>query len=243
MTLSIIVPNVQFAKRTQLYAIPALDRNHVFAVFGASRERSLNNLNVSKPSGSVVGSVAFAADGVRVLGNVNAVRFAGLTGLSGQGCTIMAVFKTPAVPSIAGVVSLWAQSALAADSLSRRILLAQASPTDPVYYNSSPGATDTIAAKTIAPNKEYVLSLTRGPQGSVSQLRLHNADGSVALYSPITELGVPVMPYAADTVFDIGMSSAANQAGVVVKGAGLWSGIMTEAEIAAAAAFMYQATH
>lgn len=242
MTLSIIIPNVQFAKRTQLYDIPALDRNHVLAVFGANRDRSLTNLNISKPNGSVVGDVAFAADGARVLSNVNAIRFAGLTNISGQGCTLMAAFKTGPTVSNAGIVNLWGQSLLSGDSLQRRLFTTQAVPTGAVQYNSTPGATDTVESRNIVANKEYLLSLTRGPTGVASRIRLHNPDGSVVLYSPIAELVGPTVPYAADTVFDIGTSSAADQVGVVMKGAGLWSGIMTEAEISSAAALLYQIT-
>lgn len=239
MTLSIIVPNVKFARRTQLFNIPALAKNHVFAVFGASREKSLINLNASEPNAVVVGDVAFSAEGARVLGNTNAIRFKGFKVPSSAGCTLMVAFKTGATAGNAGLVNLWSESALGLDGTARRIFTILEGVAS---YNGVPGSTTPNSNRPLLPNTEYLLSLTRAVESMVSQLRLHNPDGSVALSSPIPAFVGPSMPYAADAVFDIGLSPNGAQQGVYVKGAALWSGVMTEADIAAGASLMYQVT-
>lgn len=241
MTLSIIVPNVQFARRTQLYSIPALAKNHVFAVFGASREKSLINLNASQPNGQVVGSVAFSAEGILVLGKTNALRFKGLRTPDAAGCTLMVAFKTGKTSGDAGLVSLWSEATQMDDSLARRIYSIWASGT--TSFNGVPGVTTAVGGRTLVPDTEYVLSLTRAAKGTASQMRVHNPDGSVAAAHAITEYAGSALPYSSDPVFDIGTASSATQVGAYIKGAALWSGSISEADIVAGAALMYQVTH
>lgn len=241
MTLSIVVPGVQFPKRTQIYDIPALNRNHVFSVFGASQNRSLVNLNISEVAGVIVGNVAFSSEGANIVGNTNAIRFKGFNkSLNTSACTLMALFKTGPALGDAGVISLWSEATMSADTYARRINTTISGST-PVY-NSTPTPSSTATTRPVAANTEYILSMTRSIQGAASLLRLHNTDGSVALVSPIAEYVGTALPYAADTVFDIGISSSAAQKGVFMKGAALWTGVMTDAEITSAASLMYQIT-
>lgn len=241
MTLSIIVPNVTFPRRTQLYKIPALDRNHVFALFGASRDKSLINLNASQPNGIVTGEVEFSAEGLLTLGNSNGVRFKGFKTPNFAGVTMMVAFKTGARAGDAGLVSLWSEVAMAADSRTRRIFVSGNNGN--ANYMGIPELLTPLASRTLTPDTEYIMSLTRTIKGTTSQLRVHNSDGSVASFHGITEMTENTMPYATDVVFDVGRAANVAQIGAYVKSAALWSGIMTEAEIAAAAALMYQITH
>lgn len=241
MTLSIIVPSVRFPTRAQLYDIPSLAKNHVFALFGENDQRSLVNLNSSQPDGVIVGSAQFSKDGVKVTGNTSAVRFKGFSAPSGAGCTELVLYKTGSVVGNSGIVSLWSEASLGGDTLNRRILALNASGSN--IYSSNPGATDAASNRPQAGNTEYLLSFTRAPQGGTSVLRRHNPDGSVAASSPVGAATTPALAYAPDAVFDIGMSPDASQVGVTVRSAGLWTGTMSEAEVAAAAAFMYQVAH
>ncbi|HDS1793002.1 hypothetical protein [Pseudomonas putida] len=241
MTLSIIIPNIKFPRRTQLYSIPALAKNHVFSFFGASREKSLVNHNASQPHGIVVGDVAFSADGLLVLGKTNALRFKGLRAPDPAGCTILVAFKTGKTIGDAGLVSYWSEASMFDDSLARRIYSIWTSTS--TTFNGVPGVTSAAAGRVITPDTEYILSLTRASKGNVSQLRVHNPDGSVASTHAITEYAGTTLPYASDVVFDIGTGSSAAQVGAYIKGAALWSGILSEAEIAAGAALMYQVIH
>lgn len=241
MTLSIIVPNVTFPRRTQLYKIPALDRNHVFALFGASREKSLINLNASQPNGVVVGEVEFSAEGLFTLGNSNGVRFKGFRTPNFAGCTLMVAFKTGARAGDAGLVSLWSEASQSSDTLARRIYSTVNGGS--ANYNGVPGVLTAMADRLLTPDTEYIMSLTRAIKGATSQLRVHKPDGSVALIHGITELPNTTLPYATDVVFDVGTASNVAQIGAYVKCAALWSGSMTEAEIASGAALMYQVTH
>lgn len=240
MTLSIVVPNVTFTRRTQLYDIPALAKNHVFALFGANRDRSLINLNASQPNGILVGEAAFSTDGALVLGKTNALRFKGLRALDGAGCTLMVMFKTGPTIGDAGMASLWSEAQLSADSMARRIYSIWAA--GGTSFNGVPGVTSAASARQMTANTEYLLSLTRAAKGTASQLRVHRADGSVLSTHSITEYAGSVLPYSADPVLDIGSASSEGQVGVYIKGAALWSGAMSEADIASGAALMYQLT-
>lgn len=240
MTLSIIVPNIRFSRRTQLYTIPALAKNHVFAVFGESRERSLVNLNASEPNGAVVGEVSFTAEGARVSGKTNSIRFKGFKAPSAGGCTIMVAFKTGPVVGDAGLASLWGESSQGSDAFNRRIYTTTSN--GEATYNSTPAANSANNNRPLLPNTEYIISMTRAVQGTPSQLRQHAADGTTSVLSTIAEYVGNALPYAADVVFDIGISSSPSQVGVFLKGAAFWSGPMSDADISAGAALLYQAT-
>lgn len=241
MTLSIIIPNIRFPRRTQLYDVPSLSKNHVFSVYGEDQEKSLVNLNVSQPDGFVFGSADFSDKGVKILGNTNSIRYPMSRPLSSDGCTLMAMYRTDSTVGDSGIVSLWSTNTTWTDNLNRRII-GLTSKGNPIY-SSNPGATDDSSLRPQSGNTEYLISMTRAAKGSPSVLRRHNADGSVAVSSPINENTSTSLTYAADAVFDVGMASTFNQIGVFVKGAAMWTGAMTEAEVVAAAAFMYQVTH
>jgi hypothetical protein len=240
LTLSIIVPNVSFSHKVQLYDIPAINKNHVFSVYGSNSVKSLSNLNISQPDGVVVGDVSFTSSGVKVTGNTNSIRYRGITP-SPQGCTMMVMYKTGSTVGDAGMVSLWGESLLSADTLNRRILGLTVS--SQAVYSSNPGATDSATLRPQVGGTEYLLSMTRAVKGTPSVLRRHNPDGSVAFASPINENTATALTYASDAVFDVGMASMASQTGVFIKGAALWTGAMTDEDITAAAALMYSITH
>lgn len=240
MTLSIIVPDVRFSRRSQVLNIPAIAKNHVFSVFGADRDRSLMNMNVSEQNAVLVGTADFSKDGVLIKGNTNSVRFKGLRQPSSQGCTLMVVFKTGPVAGDAGLVSLWSEAQQSADPFVRRLFSTTAGGM-PVF-NSAPAATTANSNRPLQPNTEYILSMTRAIQGTPSQIRQHNLDGTVAVSSPLPEYVGMSLPYAADTVFDVGLSSSGTQLGVYIRGVALWTGAITETDIAAAAALLYQAS-
>lgn len=238
MALSIVVPDVKFSRRSQVLNIPAISKNHVFAVFGPERDRSLANLNIGEANGIVVGSVEFSADGALVTGNTNAIRFKGLRQPNGKGCTQMAIFKTGPVAGEAGVCNFWSESQQTNDSFQRRIYNALTNGV--AHYHSFPPANDPVTSRKLLANTEYVLSLTRAVQGTPSVLRLHNPDGSVAMASPINEYVGTNLPYAADVCFDIGVSASSAQVGVYMRAVALWTGEMSEADISAGAALLYQ---
>ncbi|MPS97515.1 MAG: hypothetical protein E2581_03240 [Pseudomonas sp.] len=241
MTLSIITPDIRFPNRTQLYDLPAIEKNHAFAIFGASRDRSLVNLNASQPNGVVVGEVAFTEEGALVLGNTNAIRFELLRAPGSAGCTILVSLKTRQTIGDAGFASLWSKSQLNSDSMARRLY--SVIDTGVTTFNSVPGVTSAASGRVMAASTEYLLSLTRAAKGTPSRLRVHNSDGSVATTHSITEYAGSALPYAADPVFDIGTASSSAQVGAYIKGAALYTGSMSESEISSAAALLYQLTH
>ncbi len=241
MALNIIVPNVVFPKRTQLYSIPSIAKNHVFAVFGENREKSLVNLNATQANATAVGDVAFSSEGLLALGNTNYVRFKLGRAPNFAGCTLFAAFKTRTSIGDAGVASLWSESSMSADANARRIFTTLTSGV--ANLGSTPSPTSAAAERAVTPGTEYLISLTRAVKGTPSRMRIHNPDGSVAVIHPITEYTGNILPYSADPVFDLGIATSSAQAGAFIQGAALYSGNMSEAEISAAAARLYQLTH
>jgi len=238
MSTVFLAKDVTFPKRTQLYDIPAQDRNHVFSVFGADAQMSAVNLNTLEPNGVLNGSLSFSSEGLLALGSTNSIRFTPGRALSGQACTLMVAFKTLGALGNAGLVNLWSKGSTVSDPLQRRIFLASGGATDKAY-DSVPVAQTPSSSRQIQPSTIYLLSMTRGAKGIPSVLRLHAKDGSVLSSSALAESGDAQLNYAADTVFDVGPSITASQTGAYIKGAALWTGLMSETEISAAAKKLY----
>lgn len=241
MTISIVSPTASFSRRLQVYDIPALDRNHVLALFGENQAKSLINLNSSQPDGALLGTATFSNEGVKVAGNTNSLRFKGFRPPSGAACTQMILYRTGATLGNAGLLNLWGESQMENDAFGRRVIAS--APNALPIYASIPGPTDAVANRGQEVNTEYLLSFTRAASGGTSVLRRHNADGTVAMASPVSPATTATLPYSSDVVLDVGRSLDATQRSVTIRSVGLWTGAMTEAEVVACAKFMYELGH
>lgn len=240
MTFSIIIKDVKFTRRAALYDIPRADIARVFGVFGRTAGRTVAN-HTGLGDGAINGSVSIIEDGVRVTGNANSVRFSNGVPVDVAGHTMIAVFKTPAAIGTAGVISLWEGLVGNAGASASRISIVKPGDGSAPFINSTMTLTTEVAGRLVEPNTLYIVSAMNNGYSGVRELCIHNPDGSVMS----THAAVPVagsIGYPDNPVVDVGMSTSAQQVGVDVLSAGLWMGVMTQAERNAAAALLYAAT-
>lgn len=235
MTVSFLIKDASFPASVPLFDLPDADKCRVFAVIGGSLARSMANYG-SAGKGVVIGNPRIERNGLYLDKN-NYLRFPTGT-LSTSSITQFVAFRSPATPSLAGLTNLWGSALLVNDSNRRRISLTTSSSLTQVY-TSTPTGSDAETNRGLNSNTAYVLSFSRNGNGIASgALRLHSADGTILRSGEIPAIA-PALSYSADTVLDVGPSTADNAASILIGSVGLWSGLLDDAttvKIAAVAA-------